>query len=84
MTIINDSGDIINDIIVSTLGCRLDDIRPDKHLCYDLLADSMALIDIMLNVETAFGFDFDEKSLSNIEYVRDLHQFVISKINCDQ
>lgn len=75
--------DTINEIIASTLGCGLENVQPEKHLCYDLLADSMDLIDIMINVEMKFGFNIDEEVLSRIEYVNELHRLVASRVHAE-
>lgn len=66
----------VNGIVAFTLNCPEADVSPDKHLCYDLLADSLALLDIIIAIEGRFRFDFKSSYLNNISYVKDLYQVV--------
>lgn len=38
--------DTLNGFVTSTLNCSVDDVLPHKHLYYDLLADSLTLLDL--------------------------------------
>lgn len=66
----------INDVVATTLNHPLSDILPDKHLCYDLLADSLALLDLVLALEDKFEIEYKEEYLADTEHVRDLYRIV--------
>lgn len=66
----------INDVVATTLNHPLSEILPDKHLCYDLLADSLALLDLVLALEGKFEIEYKEEYLTDTEYVKDLYRIV--------
>ncbi|MFU9136518.1 phosphopantetheine-binding protein [Erwinia tasmaniensis] len=71
----------INDVVATTLNRPLSDILPDKHLCYDLLADSLALLDLVLALEDKFKIEYKEEYLAETDHVRDLYR-VVTKLLC--
>ncbi|WP_130833502.1 acyl carrier protein [[Erwinia] mediterraneensis] len=66
----------INQLLVDCLGCDIADITPEKHLVADLLADSVALLDIAMAVENKFNFIFDEKMMEKMNTVADLYAII--------
>lgn len=66
----------VNNILIECIDCSPDDIAPEKHIVYDLLADSLALMDIVLRVEQRFGFTFDQKMIGEINSVASLYGIV--------
>ncbi|WP_380178198.1 acyl carrier protein [Kalamiella sp. sgz302252] len=65
-----------NEIIAEVLAYPINDLNPEQHLCYDLLADSLALMDLMINLEESFGFKMEQGQFDNIHYVKDIYQLV--------
>lgn len=66
----------INDIIATIIYCSESDVQPDKHLYYDLLADSLMITDIILALEVEFNLQMSDAELANVNYVRDLYQLI--------
>lgn len=72
---------ITNKLLADCLGCDITDITPEKHLVADLLADSVALLDIALAVENRFGVAFDEKMMEKMNRVSDLYLLISHSLN---
>ncbi|WP_227318232.1 phosphopantetheine-binding protein [Cedecea davisae] len=66
----------VNIIVAQVLSCPIKSVQPGKHLCYDLLADSLALLDISLALEDRFKIEYKEEYLVNTECVKDLYLIV--------
>jgi len=58
--------------------CDVETISPDKYLVKDLLADSVAFIDLITNLCDYFSINISEKDLSTINRVDDLY-FILDK-----
>lgn len=69
---------VVNEIVASILNCPITEILPEKRLCYDLLADSLALMDIVHAIEEQFDFEFKNDYLAKVSEVKDLYQVVES------
>ena len=57
--------EIVNDIA----GCRIEDVQPDKSFVDDLDIDSLAMVEILVGCEDAFGVvipDEDSKKLVTV------------------
>lgn len=65
-----------NVIIAESLDCAPEAISPAQHLCYDLLADSLALTDLIINIEEAFSFKLDRPQVEAINYVGDIYKLI--------
>ncbi|EPF14987.1 MULTISPECIES: phosphopantetheine-binding protein [Cedecea] len=74
----------VNEIVASTLNCSIHGVQPEKHLCYDLLADSLALLDISLALEDKFKIEYKEEFLAETEYVKDLYSIVGKALSTSQ
>jgi len=65
-----------NELLAACLGCAIEDVTPEKHLIADLLADSVALMDIAMATEEQFQFIFDGKMMEGLETVSDLYHII--------
>ena len=45
----------VRDIIVETLGCEAEDVKPEASLTEDLGADSLAFVELVIALEDATG-----------------------------
>lgn len=68
----------IDALLIASLGCAAADIQPEKALVADLLADSMALMDIAMALETEFGVVMDEQKMEGMNNVADLYRMIAS------
>lgn len=79
-----DINNAVNIIVAETLSCPITSVLPEKHLCYDLLADSLALLDISLALEDEFKIEYKEEYLVDTEYVKDLYCIVNKALSQNQ
>lgn len=66
----------INNVVSSIINCPSADVRPEKHLYYDLLADSLMMMDLMLVLEQEFFINVKDDDFADVNYVRDLYHLI--------
>jgi len=69
----------IREIIVNTVGCDEGAISPEASLKDDLGIDSLAVVELVMALEDAFGISIDEEQLKAIQTVGDIVELVESK-----
>jgi acyl carrier protein len=59
-----------------------EEMTPEKTLFQDLGMDSLDIVDLVILLETAFGFKIrEEEGIRKIRTLGDIHAFVIQKKN---
>ncbi|MCW2477111.1 MULTISPECIES: phosphopantetheine-binding protein [unclassified Symbiopectobacterium] len=71
-----DVEDRINNVVSSIINCSSVDVLPEKHLYYDLLADSLMMMDLMLVLEQEFTINIKDDVLDDVNYVKDLYRLI--------
>ncbi|HGF0772295.1 TPA: acyl carrier protein [Kluyvera georgiana] len=66
----------VNNIIAQALCCDIELVTKDKDMYYDLLADSLAMIDIFVALEQTYSIAYTEEDITKIERVEDIYHFV--------
>lgn len=57
-----------------------EEMKPEKTLFQDLGLDSLDIVDLVIVLETAFGFKIrEEEGIRKIRTLGDIHSFVIRK-----
>ena len=51
----------VRDIIVETLGCDAEEVKPEASLADDLGADSLAAVELVMALEEATGLSIAEE-----------------------
>ncbi|CAM3854147.1 phosphopantetheine-binding protein [Serratia silvae] len=69
----------VDEILMRCTGVDIANITPEKHLVIDLMADSIALIDIAIELESAFGFVFTEHDMQSVNTVADIYDLVTTR-----
>ena len=62
----------VRDVIVETLGCEAEDVKPEASLTEDLGADSLAFVELVIALEDATGIHIEEEDTANIKTVADV------------
>jgi acyl carrier protein len=62
----------LRDIIVNTLGCDESAVTEEASITEDLGADSLAVVDLVMAIEDAFGVTIDEEALKTVITVGDI------------
>ena len=71
--------DKVRDVIVETLGCEPEDVKPEASLTEDLGADSLAFVELVIALEDATGIHIEEEDTANIKTVADVVAYLESK-----
>ena len=70
----------IDTILIKILECKRNEIKLESNLVNDLLADSIDMIEIMIDLEVNFGISISDKEALTLETVRDFHELVEAKL----
>ena len=68
----------VRDVIVETLGCEPEDVKPEASLTEDLGADSLAFVEMVITLEDTTGI-YIEEDTANIKTVVDVVVYLESK-----
>jgi acyl carrier protein len=69
----------VREVIVSSLGCDEALITEEALIKDDLGADSLAVVELVMALEDAFGISISEEKLKEIQTVGDIVALVASK-----
>lgn len=69
----------VRDIIVDTLSCDAEDVKPDTNLVEDLEADSLEIVELSMALQENLGVGIDDEDLEKIKTVQDILDYIKSK-----
>lgn len=64
------------EIVASQLELSADQIKPESSFNEDLKADSLAVVELVLALEEAFGIEIPDEDTENIKTVKDAIQYI--------
>jgi len=73
--------EIVKGIIVKRMGVSASTVLPQSSLTEDIGADSLELVDLMMDLEEILGIRIENSELSDVETVRDVVNLIESKRN---
>ena len=76
----NDNYDRIRDCIVRVLSVEEDKVKPEASFSDDLDADSLDLVELVMEIEEEFGVSVEEEELENITTVGAVVEMLKSKL----
>ncbi|WP_038057783.1 acyl carrier protein [Thermodesulfobacterium hydrogeniphilum] len=68
------------DIIAQKLNLSKDQIKPEASFVEDLGADSLDLVELVMAMEEAFGMEVPDEDAEKLRTVKDVIDYVKSKI----
>ena len=71
--------DKVRDIIVEKLSVTPDQVKPEASIVEDLKADSLDLVELVMELEDAFGAEISEEEQGKLKTVGDVIAFLKSK-----
>ncbi len=71
----------VRDIIVETLGCDAEEVKPEASLADDLGADSLAAVELVMALEEATGLSIAEEDAANLKTVGDILTYLAAHKN---
>lgn len=70
--------DKLKEILSEQLGIDEESITPDTTI-EDLGADSLDLVEAVMNIEEAFGVNIDDNEIENLKTVKDFLDYIANK-----
>jgi len=64
------------EIVASQLELEQDQIKPESSFAEDLKADSLAVVELVLALEEAFGIEIPDEDTENIKTVKDAITYI--------
>ena len=69
----------VRDIIVDTLSCDAENVKPDTNLIEDLEADSLEIVELSMALQEALGVGIEDEDLEKIHTVQDILDYIKGK-----
>ena len=69
----------VRDIIVDTLSCNVEDVKPETNLIEDLEADSLEIVELSMSLQEKLGAGIEDEDLEKIHTVQDILDYIKSK-----
>ena len=69
----------VRNIIVETLSCDADDVKPETSLIEDLDADSVEIVELSMALQESLGVGIEDEDLEKIHTVQDILDYIKSK-----
>ena len=69
----------VRDIIVDTLSCEAENIKPDTNLIEDLEADSLEIVELSMALQEELGIGIEDEDLEKIHTVQDILDYIKGK-----
>ena len=66
----------VQKIISENLNVPLEKVTMDTHLVDDLGADSLDAVELIMALEEEYGIEVDDEAAQNMNYVRDLVNYI--------
>lgn len=69
----------VRDIIVDTLSCDAEDVKPETNLIEDLEADSLEIVELSMALQESLGVGIEDEDLEKIHTVQDILDYIKNK-----
>lgn len=69
----------VRDIIVDTLSCEAENVKPDTNLIEDLEADSLEIVELSMALQEELGIGIEDEDLEKIHTVQDILDYIKGK-----
>lgn len=70
----------VKDIIVDQLNVEPEYVIPDAHIFYDLGADSLDAVELVMTIEDTFGLEIPDVDAEKLLTVRDICDYLQDKL----
>jgi acyl carrier protein len=67
-------------IIVDQMGANPDEITMDTDIIKDLSCDSLDMVEMLMAVESKYGFEVDDSDVSDLATIGDVVKYIESRI----
>ena len=70
----------LRDMIADQLALDKDDIKPESNIIKDLHADSLDLVETLMNIENEWGITIADDDVADIETIQDVVDLINAKL----
>lgn len=70
----------VKEIIMDKLGTSEEKITPEASFRNDLGADSLSTVELMMELEEAFGVEIEDEEAEKIQTVKDAIEYIEKKV----
>lgn len=70
--------DRVKDIVVKQLGVEADVVKAERSFVDDLGADSLDIVELVMNLEEEFGFDIPDDEAESIRTFGNAVEYILS------
>lgn len=70
----------LRDMIADQLALNKDDIKPESNIIKDLHADSLDLVETLMNIENEWGITIADDDVADIETIQDVVDLINAKL----
>ena len=67
------------DVFVDAINVDREWVKPEANLSEDLDIDSLAAVELVLELETEFDIRIEDEELANLKTVQDIMDLIVSK-----
>ena len=72
--------DKLKGIIVEQLGAEEEKVVPEATFMDDLGADSLDIVELIMNIEEEFGLEISDQEAENIKTVQDVVKYIATSV----
>ena len=70
----------LRDMIADQLALDANDIKPESNIIKDLHADSLDLVETLMNIENEWGITIADDDVADIETIQDVVDLINAKL----
>lgn len=70
----------VTEILVEELGCDAADVKLDANIIEDLDADSLSVMEVVMNLEEEYDIEVDEDDIKGLKTVGDVVDYITGKL----
>lgn len=67
-------------LIVKNLGVKIEEIKPESSFVEDLGADSLDIVELVMDIEKTFGLEIPDEAAEKISTVQDAITYIESHL----
>lgn len=68
-------------VIVEELSCKADEVKPEAVITDDLGADSLDVVEIVMNIESEFDLTISDEDVPNLKTVGDISNYICHRLD---
>lgn len=71
-------------IIADRVDVDVKDIKPESHIVEDLGADSLSIVEIIMDIEEEYDFTIDDDTAESLQTVQQMQDYINENTKCSE